>query len=102
MCIRDRNKEDIEKLACLSRLSLKDQEKEEIGKDLNLIFSLINALQELGEKTDIDRVEPLQHPQDRLQFLRSDTVIEHNERDKWQRLAPEASDGFYLVPKVIE
>ena len=98
----DLNKEDIEKLACLSRLSLKDQEKEEIGQDLNLIFSLINALQELGEKTDLDRVEPLQHPQDRLQFLRSDTVIEHNERDKWQRLAPEASDGFYLVPKVIE
>lgn len=96
------NKKDIEKLARLSRLSLKEEEKEEIKRDLNHIFALINALQKLGEKVDMDKVEPLQHPQDRLQFLRDDTVIEHNERDKWQRLAPEARDGFYLVPKVIE
>jgi aspartyl-tRNA(Asn)/glutamyl-tRNA(Gln) amidotransferase subunit C len=34
--------------------------------------------------------------------LRDDVVTETNQREKLQANAPAASDGYFLVPKVIE
>ena len=34
--------------------------------------------------------------------LRPDDVTKQNNRDRFQSIAPEAENGFYLVPKVIE
>jgi aspartyl-tRNA(Asn)/glutamyl-tRNA(Gln) amidotransferase subunit C len=34
--------------------------------------------------------------------LRDDTVTETNHRDKYQKNAPQADEGYFLVPKVIE
>ena len=42
------------------------------------------------------------HPLNQTQRLRNDQITDINQRDKIQNNAPEVSDGFYLVPKVIE
>jgi aspartyl-tRNA(Asn)/glutamyl-tRNA(Gln) amidotransferase subunit C len=42
------------------------------------------------------------HPLNQHQRLRPDEVTETDERDRFQRNAPEVADGLYLVPKVIE
>ena len=34
--------------------------------------------------------------------LRPDAVTETDQRDKFQQIAPETDNGFYLVPRVIE
>jgi aspartyl-tRNA(Asn)/glutamyl-tRNA(Gln) amidotransferase subunit C len=54
------------------------------------------------QSVDTEAVEPLAHPLDLVQRLRADEIIEDNQRDKLQKLAPASEDGLYLVPKVLE
>jgi aspartyl-tRNA(Asn)/glutamyl-tRNA(Gln) amidotransferase subunit C len=42
------------------------------------------------------------HPLDQAQRLRPDQVIETNNREAFQAIAPQVEAGLYLVPKVIE
>jgi len=42
------------------------------------------------------------HPMDVCQRLRADEVLEVNQRDNFQKIAPKTEDGLYLVPQVIE
>jgi aspartyl-tRNA(Asn)/glutamyl-tRNA(Gln) amidotransferase subunit C len=53
-------------------------------------------------QVDVTGVEPMAHPQELMQPLRTDQVSESNQRDKFQAIAPATQDGLYLVPKVIE
>jgi aspartyl-tRNA(Asn)/glutamyl-tRNA(Gln) amidotransferase subunit C len=51
---------------------------------------------------DTEGVEPMSHPQAASQRLREDAVIETDQREAFQSIAPQTEDGLYLVPKVIE
>jgi len=51
---------------------------------------------------DTDGVEPMGHPLDMSQPLRADGVIEADQREAFQSIAPAVEKGLYLVPKVIE
>jgi aspartyl-tRNA(Asn)/glutamyl-tRNA(Gln) amidotransferase subunit C len=42
------------------------------------------------------------HPLDQEHRLRADMVTEVDNREKFQRCAPQIEAGLYLVPKVIE
>ena len=42
------------------------------------------------------------HPQDFATRLRDDVASEPDQRDAFQRIAPQTEAGLYLVPKVIE
>ena len=44
----------------------------------------------------------MSHPLDAVQRLRADEVTELNQREAFQAIAPNAEQGLYLVPKVIE
>ena len=59
-------------------------------------------LVEQMNKIDTSGVEPMSHPQDAGLRLRDDAVTAENRRDEYQQIAPDAEDGLYLVPKVIE
>ena len=88
----------VDKLMALSALSLVAEEKQLLEKDLDKIVDLIDAMQSV----DTRGVEPLAHPLDGVQPLRPDAVTERVDRDRFQRGAPEARDGLYLVPRVVE
>jgi len=89
---------DVENIAHLARLHLSDEEKKEAADSMSNILKLIDQMQSVNT----DNIEPLAHAFDNVQRLRSDAVTETNTRDELQKIAPEAEEGLFLVPKVIE
>jgi len=92
------DKSEVEKIAQLARLHISEADVGEVTQRITDILDLINEMQAV----DTEQVEPLAHPLDVIQRLRADSVTETDQRDTLQQLAPEAEDGLYLVPKVIE
>lgn len=91
-------KEQARKVAHLARLALSEQEAEAYASSLSQILGLIEQM----NAVDTTGVTPMAHPQDTALRLRKDEVTEENQRDKFQKVAPETEAGFYLVPRVIE
>ncbi len=92
------NSKDVHNIAQLARLHLDDTAVDQTVADLSSILSLVEQMSQV----DSSQVEPLSNPLDASQRLRADEVTEPNERDKFQRIAPDVEDGFYRVPRVIE
>jgi aspartyl-tRNA(Asn)/glutamyl-tRNA(Gln) amidotransferase subunit C len=90
--------EQVRRIAGLARIELADDDVEATRAKLNGIFGLIEQMQAV----DTSGVEPMSHPQDLAQRLRSDVATEPNRRDAFQAVAPQTEAGLYLVPKVIE
>lgn len=92
------DKSEVDKIAQLARLHISEADADEVANRITDILALIDQMQSV----DTDAVEPMAHPLDVVQRLRADAVTETDKRDELQTLAPEAQDGLYLVPKVIE
>lgn len=92
------NEQEIQRIAQLSRLQLNDEEISDFSNDLSKIIDFVQQHAE----TDLDAIEPLAHPLDIPQRLRSDTASEAADRDQLQSVSPQSQDGYYLVPKVID
>lgn len=90
--------EQVQRIAALARIELAAGDAEATRDKLNGIFGLIEQMQAV----DTSGVEPMSHPQDVAQRLRTDVATEPNLRDEFQRIAPQTEAGLYLVPKVIE
>lgn len=91
-------RDDIQKIAILARLEVKEQELEHYTQTLSQILGLIDQM----NAVDTSSVSPMAHPQDVSLRLREDQVNETDRRAQFQKIAPETEDGLYLVPKVIE
>ena len=91
-------KSDVEKIAHLARLAIDEKDVPEYVKNLSNILDLV---EQMGS-VNTDDVTPMAHPLDATQRLRADEVTETNQRDHFQKVAPNVEDGLYLVPKVIE
>jgi aspartyl-tRNA(Asn)/glutamyl-tRNA(Gln) amidotransferase subunit C len=91
-------KDQVQHIATLARLSLAEQEFDDVVVKLSRIVEFVDQLQ----AAPTDNVLPMAHPLDQAQRLRPDQVTETNERDAIQANAAAVQDGFYLVPKVIE
>ena len=90
--------EQVRRVANLARIEVSDAEENATLGHLNGIFTLIEAMQAV----DTRGVEPMAHAQDLAQRLRPDAVSEIDRRDAFQALAPDAEQGLYLVPQVME
>ena len=90
--------DDIIRLAHLARIDIDAAAVRDVRAKLDAIFGLIDQLQAI----DTTGVEPMAHAQDVMLPLRDDVVTAHDEHTAFQRVAPAAEDGLYLVPKVIE
>ena len=93
-----RHDADIDKLCQLAQLGLDDSVRERTHADLARMIEMIGTIAAI----DTTGVAPLAHPLDAVQRLRPDAVTESVDRDAFQAIAPEARDGLYLVPRVIE
>lgn len=93
---------DVQKVARLSQLNLSTDEAEQTLTQMNTIFSLIDQMSQV----DTTGIAPLMHPiamiQEMNQRLRTDSVSEPNNREANMSNAPQADQGMFLVPKVIE
>lgn len=93
---------DVQKVARLSQLNLSADEAEQTLTQMNTIFGLIDQMSQV----DTAGIAPLMHPiamiQEMSQRLRTDAVSEPNNREANMTNAPQADQGLFLVPKVIE
>jgi aspartyl-tRNA(Asn)/glutamyl-tRNA(Gln) amidotransferase subunit C len=90
--------EDVRNIAHLARLHIDEADIDQYVTDLSSILDLVDEM----NRVDSSGVAPLANPLDATQRLRADEVTETDQRDKFQRIAPDVEQGFYRVPKVIE
>lgn len=88
----------IEKLAHLSRLELKEAEKEEMKIELQKMIGFIDKLNEL----DTAGVEPLLHVSENVDIFRNDEVTRQISKEDVFKNAPLHDGSFFKVPKVIK
>ena len=89
---------DVEYIAELARLKFKDEELEKFTEQLNEILAYVEKLNEL----DTSGVEPLSHPVEGQNVFRDDIVKISIDREEALRNAPDRSELFFKVPKVID
>lgn len=92
------SKEQVQHIATLARLSVDENEIDDVVEKLSSIVDFVDQLQ----AAPTDDVVPMAHPMDMSQRLRADVVTEDNERDRIQQNAPSVQDGLYLVPRVLD
>jgi len=88
----------VKNIAELTHLTFDEGELDTIRTSMSDILELVEQMQQV----DTTGVEAMSNPLDATQRLREDTVTEENQRETYQRIAPETEEGLYLVPKVIE
>jgi len=91
-------KEEVEHVAWLARLELKDEEKERLTGHLNRIMVHFEKLQEL----DTADVEPTSHSIPVQNVFREDVVGPCLPVEDVLSNAPEAGDDSFIVPQVVE
>ena len=90
--------DEVRKIAHLARLAIKDSDIPEYAHNLSNILGLVEQM----SSVDTQGVSPMAHPLDVSQRLRDDQISEPNQREHFQKIAPQVEAGLYLVPKVIE
>lgn len=88
----------IEHLAQLARLSVSDNEKTLFANQIDSILSYMDKLNEL----DTGNVEPTSHVISLSNVVREDLLKDSLEREDALMNAPDKTDKFYRVPKIIE
>ena len=94
--------DQLQRIANLARIAVGPEEVKSVTDRLNRVLALIDQLQAV----DTSGIEPMAHPLDAetgvVQRRRADAVTERDRREDFQRVAPAAEGGLYLVPKVID
>lgn len=92
------DKETVRKVASLSRLEITEAQQEKLAPKLAGILDWVEMLGEVNT----DDVEPLANVVNIPLKLRADVVNDGNIQDKVLANAPEETQGFFVVPKVVE
>ncbi|MFT5776070.1 Asp-tRNA(Asn)/Glu-tRNA(Gln) amidotransferase subunit GatC [Hyphomonas sp.] len=91
-------KDDVRKVARLSRIAVPEERLEEMAGELNGILGWIDQLNEV----DIEGVEPMTSVVATKLPMRDDVVTDGNIQDQILANAPSSADGFFVVPKSVE
>ncbi|WP_156299247.1 Asp-tRNA(Asn)/Glu-tRNA(Gln) amidotransferase subunit GatC [Streptobacillus canis] len=90
-------KEEVLKLAKLSKLSFHENEVEAFQKDLNDIFAHMEQLNEL----DLENVEPLYNIlENEGKIYRHEPKVEM-EKERFLKNAPKSDDNFIALPVIV-
>lgn len=92
------SKSEAEHVALLSRLEFSGEELEKFTGQLDAILEYIDVLNQV----DTSGVEPLAHVLDIKNVTRRDEVRPSLPRELALSNAPEAEDGFFKVPRIVE
>ena len=92
------SREEVEHVARLARLVLTDDERTRYTGQLNEILAYVEKLKEL----DVDGVVPTAHAIPLENVFRPDQVHPSFEREDMLANAPERSEGFFKVPRILE
>lgn len=92
------DKATVRNIAFLARIEVPDEALEPLAAELSSIIGWIEQLQEVDTKG----VEPMASVADMSLHWREDAVTDGGNPAKVLANAPEAAEGFFLVPKVVE
>ena len=92
------DKETLEKVAHLARLSIQPEEQDQLLKDMGEILNWVEKLSEV----DTDGIEPLTHMTQEVNVLRADLANKTIEREEALKNAPDQDGQFFKVPKVLK
>ncbi len=86
------------RVAKLARIKVDPAELPSLASEFNAILGFIEQLSEL----DVSDVEPMTSITPQRLMRRADVVTDGNQQAKVLSNAPDAREGFFAVPKVVE
>lgn len=86
------------RVAHLARIRVEEAALPALASDLSRILSFAEQLAEV----DVDGVEPMVSVTPMRLKRRADVVTDGGRRDDVLANAPDAREGFYVVPKIVE
>ena len=90
--------ETARKVAHLARIRVEDDALPALAEDFNRILGFVEQLPE----GDVEGVEPMVSVTPMRLRRREDVVTDGNQQAKVLANAPDAREGFFAVPKVVE
>lgn len=90
--------ETARKVAHLARIRVEEDRLPALADEFNNILGFIEQLNEVN----VDDVEPMTSVTPMRLKRRADVVTEGNQQQKILSNAPDAREGFFAVPKVME
>lgn len=88
----------VKNIAFLARIRVEDQALEPLAKELSAIIGWVEQLAEVNT----DDVAPMTSVTETTPDLRADVVNDGDRREAVLANAPDGTDAFYTVPKVVE
>jgi aspartyl-tRNA(Asn)/glutamyl-tRNA(Gln) amidotransferase subunit C len=90
--------DEVSRIATLARLAIAPADQARLARELDAILDLVRRLADAATAD----VAPLAHPLETTAPLRADAVTEPDRHAVLLPLAPQAHEGLYRVPRVIE
>ncbi len=92
------DKETARRAAHLARIAVAEEDLDHLAAELSNILGFMEQLAEV----DVEGVEPMTSVTPMRLKRRADVVTDGNMQDKILSNAPDAREGFFAVPKVVE
>ena len=92
------DKNQVKKVAKLSRISLDDSKLDSLSKDLVSILKFVEQL----SKLDTKETDPLTSIVDKTLEPRNDMINDGKIKDQILKNSPDKNEEFFIVPKVVE
>ncbi|WP_127112681.1 Asp-tRNA(Asn)/Glu-tRNA(Gln) amidotransferase subunit GatC [Shimia sediminis] len=92
------DKDTAARVAKLARIKVEEDALPALAQEFNTILGFIEQLNEV----DVTGVEPMTSVTPQRLKRREDVVTDGNQQAKVLKNAPDAREGFFAVPKVVE
>jgi len=92
------SRDDVRHVARLARLSFSEEGEKKMAEELSQILEYVEKLDEL----DTAGVPPMSHVLDVTNVFRPDEVKLRIDQADALELAPDASEGYFRVPQVVD
>lgn len=92
------DRETARRVAKLARIKVEEDELDALASEFNAILGFVEQLNEV----DVDGVEPMTGVTPMRLKRREDVVTDGEQQGKVLANAPDAREGFFAVPKVVE
>lgn len=92
------DKETARRVAKLARIAVPDEDLPKLADELN---GILNFMEQLNE-VDVEGVEPMTSVTPQRLKRREDVVTDGSQQAAVLKNAPDAREGFFAVPKVVE
>ena len=86
------------RVAKLARIQVNDADLPALASEFSAILGFIEQLNEV----DVDGIEPMTSVTPARLYRRDDVITDGDQADKVLSNAPDAREGFFAVPKVVE